>query len=283
MSGAVPNDETDKMCVWWLSRGTFHDTGFSLFEVMTALAILALVSSSVLVVIDRCVISATDSALRMDAFKLARENMEEILAADSVTETVEYGTSDAYGDMAWQTVVEAFPEPATGNMWIRAISSAEYVDSAGETQTVELEHWIAELTDQQADQLAGQQDLDELAAEQLVETLEDAAEYAGVDVETFKQWVENGMLTTEDGAFIRYNIDFYVRSNGDPSAEDRARQVESIEELAMSLRTRGQEQDPTSGSRQGADGIDPTTGLPYEKLEQMEIGEVIELLKDRQK
>ena len=42
--------------------------GFSLPEVVAALIILGLVSSSVLVVINRCMVSAANSALRMQAF-----------------------------------------------------------------------------------------------------------------------------------------------------------------------------------------------------------------------
>lgn len=265
------------------ARQGFRGKGFSLLEVLTALAILAFASSSVLFVINRCVVSATDSALRTQAFQVARENLEKILASDSVTETVEYGTGDRYPDISWRTVIEAFAEPVTGKMWVRAVCTAEYMGPTGETQTVELEHWIAELTDQQADQLTGEDDLEQLATEQLIATAEEAAEYAGVNTETIEQWVENGLATTEDGAFIKYNLDLYVRSNGNPTQQDRARQVESIAELAMSLRARQGEADETSGTLRGSDGKDPTTGLPYEQLEQMDIGEVMEVLKERQK
>ena len=53
---------------------------FTLFEVIIALAILALVSSSVLVVIDRCVASMADSTLQMQAFEVARELLVVVLA-----------------------------------------------------------------------------------------------------------------------------------------------------------------------------------------------------------
>ena len=257
--------------------------GFTLLEVLTALAILAFVSSSVLVVVDRCVIAAADSTLRMEAFTLARENMEKILTSNSVSETVEYGVSDTNANISWQTVIEAFSEPVEGTMWVRAVCSAEFKDTAGETQTVKLEHWLAELTQQQADQLSGQEDLEQLAVEQLIETPEEAAQYAGVSAETIGQWVEDGLLTTDDGLFIKYNLDIYKRSQGSPSEQDKADQVESIEDLALSLRS-GQEGDAErSGAEQGADGVDPLTGLPYEELEKKDIREVMELLQKRQK
>ena len=80
---------------------------FSLIETVAALAILALISTSVLVVINRCIASAADSALRMQAFEVARENMEKLLVLDSVGEKVEYGSSETNPDIQWQTAVES--------------------------------------------------------------------------------------------------------------------------------------------------------------------------------
>ena len=119
---------------------------FSLVEVLTALAILALISSSVLVVINRCMASAANSTWKMQAFEVARENMEKLLCSNSVTETVEYGSSDKYADIQWQSTVEMFYEPITVRMWIRAVCSAQYTDTDGQPQTVELTHWITDLT-----------------------------------------------------------------------------------------------------------------------------------------
>jgi type II secretory pathway pseudopilin PulG len=119
---------------------------FSLIEAMTALVILALISSSVLVVIDRCVISAADSDLRMQAFEVARENMETLLAGNSAPLSVEYGSSDKYPGIQWQTTVETFDEPVTRQQWLRGVCSAEYTDSGGEVQTVELTHWLSDLS-----------------------------------------------------------------------------------------------------------------------------------------
>jgi len=259
-----------------------EQAGFTLLEVLTALAVLGLVSSSVLVVVSRCVSSATDSALRMEAFELARENMEAILVRDSVEESVDYGRSEKYPDVTWQTVIEAFPEPVNGEMWIRAVCSGEYLDSKGESQKVELVHWIAALTDQQVEQILDDEDLERLEVEQMIPTAEDAAEYAGIDADALALWVENGLVTTRDGQFIRYNIDLFTKSQGDPSAEEKARQVTSIEELAMALRTMQKGANQASDESDGA-GVDPLTGVPYEELEKMDIGEVVELLRQKQK
>jgi prepilin-type N-terminal cleavage/methylation domain-containing protein len=258
--------------------------GFSLLEVMVALAILALVTSSVLIVVDRCLGSASDSALRMEAFQLARENMEKILSSNSVEEKVDYGNSEKYPDISWQTVIEAFSEPISGKMWIRAVCSAEYLDSTGEKQTVDLEHWITELTDQEANQLAGEPgSIEELTAEQVLETADAAAEYAGVEVETIEKWVEEGLVTMQDGAFLKHNLDVYVRSDGKPTAEERKQQVKSIEELAAMLKVQQDEgEEPTDRVRR-SDGTDRLTGLPQEQLDNMGVGDVMKLLRDQKR
>jgi prepilin-type N-terminal cleavage/methylation domain-containing protein len=220
--------------------------GFTLLEVLTALAILALTTSSVLVVISRNVDSAADSARRMEAFQLARENMERILTSSSVTETVEFGTSERYPDISWRTVVEAFPEPVNGAMWLRAVCTADYTDCLGETQTVELVHWLMPLSDQQLEQFNENEDLTTLASEQLIDDIEGAARHAGVDVATIQQWLDNGLQTTSEGAFIRYNLDLFVRSQGNPSPSVLTQQVNSIEELATVLGRSSQGQDDTT-------------------------------------
>lgn len=254
---------------------------FTLLEVVTSLVILAFASSSVLIVMNRCMATAANSAFQTEAFRIARENLEKLLASDTLSEQVEYGTSDRYPDIAWRTVVEAFSEPATGQMWLRAVCSAEYIDSLGETQTVELVHWITPLTDQQAEQLLGEEDLETLAAEQLLGTVEEAAGYAGVDAETIGKWIENGLLVTQDGAFIKHNLDIYIRSQGNPTEEEKDLQVESIEVLALTREGAADEAGSESDVRRGNDGVDPATGLPYDQLEKMEVGEVLELLRNR--
>ena len=243
---------------------------FSLVEVVTALIILDLVFVSVLAVINRCVISTTNSALQMQAFEVARENMETLLSEDSVQETVEYGTSDKYPAIQWQTVVETFYEPISASMWLRGICSAEYTDASGQNQKVELTHWLTGLTQEQLAQIMNQQDEESFKA-QLLETVEDAAEYAGVESDVIEQWINDGMLTTDDGLFIKSNLDLYKRTGGNPSPEEKSQQISSAADLAK--------QNPA----QGQQNIDPKTGLPYDELEKKDVSEIWDLLKSRQR
>jgi prepilin-type N-terminal cleavage/methylation domain-containing protein len=236
--------------------------GFSLMEVAMAVIILGLICSSVLVVIDRCVDSAAKSALRMRAFEVARENMENLLASASVKESVEYGQSEKYPDIEWQTVVETFYEPITARMWIRGVCSAGYNDPNEQEQTIELTHWLTDVTKEQMLQLEqrGEDELGDMAAE-LIETLEDAADYAGVDVETIEQWLQNGLLTTDDGSFIKDNLDLYKRSNGNPSEEEKNQQVKSIADLKNKKSMLDQGESADEQAQQ--DEVDPKTGLTY--------------------
>jgi hypothetical protein len=205
----------------------------------------------------------------MHAFEVARENMETLLSKDSVKETFDSGTSDKYPEIEWETVVETFYEPITSSMWLRGVCTAQYIDASGKEQAVELIHWLTGLTKEQLLQIMNQQD-EELLAAQLLETIEEAAEYANVDSQTIEQWIENGMLTTEDGFFIKINLDIYMQTDGNPSPEDKNRQISSMAELS------GQH------AGQGQGDIDPKTGLPYEELEKMDISQIWEILKERQ-
>jgi prepilin-type N-terminal cleavage/methylation domain-containing protein len=252
--------------------GRRPDAGFTLLEVLAALAILGLASSSVLIVIDRCVSSASDSALRLEAFDLARENLEKILVSDTVAETVDYGTSDRYPDISWQTIIEGFPEPVTGQMWVRAVCSAEYIDSTGQTRTVELVHWLTQLSDQQAGQLVDQKDLEKLGMEQLLKTDQEAAKYAKVDTDALGQWIENGLLKTDEDMFLKHNLDVFVQAQGNPTPEQKAQQVKSLEELALKLRTEMKELE-----QNGA------TGLSNQELEKMSPDQIMDLVNKRLK
>jgi len=147
----------------WYFRKTIKDhrrliatAGFSLIEVMTALIILAMICSSVLVIINRCMASVVDSQMQIRAFEVARENMERILSLESVTEMVDYGSSDKYPDIRWENTIEIFEEPQSRQSWVRAICSAEYTDTVGEPQKIEFEHWLNQLTAKQQEQYAEQ-------------------------------------------------------------------------------------------------------------------------------
>ncbi len=266
------------------SRRRAVRAGTLLIEVLAALVILAFVCSSVVIVVDQCVVSAADSSLRMEAFQLARENMEKVLASDTVTETVEYGRSDIYPDLSWQTQIESFSEPMTQKMWIRVVCSADYTDSEGQKQTIKLEHWITELTDQQANQLEGQpQSVEELAAEQVLKTPEEAAQYADVDVETIQKWIDGGLVTMEDGTFLKHNLDIFIRSDGKPMGAEKGLQAKSIEDLAKLLKLKEGGEGENADTPQGPGGTDRLTGLPQDQLDKMSVGDTMRLLKDRKK
>jgi len=267
--------------------------GFSLIEATTALMILAFISTSVLVVINRCMASAADSTLRMQAFEVARENMEKLLTANSVKETAEFGTSNKYPEIRWQTVVESFYEPITQRVWVRGVCSTEYTDTAGETQTIELTHWLTDVSKQQLLELLKQHQKEEeqiatMVAAMVINTTEEAAEYAGVEVETIEQWVDNGMLTTEDGSFVKNNIDVFKESNGNPPPEAKSQQVESVQELTEQARQKTLETKPTDETKSDKpetstdddwlNDIDPVTGLTYEEVMQMDFWEIWELI-----
>jgi len=125
---------------------SLRPAGFSLLEVVVALGVLAAICSSVLVVINRSIAATIDSQTKMEAFRLVRENLEKVLAADSVTLMSEMGVSDTNPDIQWQTVVETFMPPVGTKMWLQAVCSVTYTDSKGEQQTIELTHWLTELS-----------------------------------------------------------------------------------------------------------------------------------------
>lgn len=256
---------------------------FTLLEVTVALSILAIISSSVLVVISRCVASSANSTLRMQAFEVARENMEKLLASDSVRESIDYGYSLRYPDIAWQTVVETFYEPITARMWIRGVCSAEYKDAEGQQQNVELTHWLTDLSKDQLLQMINKDDA-ELWESQLIETMEEAAEYSDVGVETIEEWLDDGMLTAEDGSFVRHNLDIFKLNDGNPSEEDKKLQIQS----QIDLQYLSQKQDMTQGQNAGEvqgwdDEIDEKTGLTYGELDKMSVIEVMEIMEEKRR
>ncbi|MEN6333170.1 MAG: hypothetical protein ABFE01_02855, partial [Phycisphaerales bacterium] len=113
--------------------------------------------------------------------------------------------------------------------------------------------------------------------EQTLTTAADAAKYAKVNAETLQQWVDNGLLMTEEGGFLKYNLDLFIESNGEPSEQDKGKQVESIEELAFTLRT--EENVAEDGADQSALEKDQSS----EREEKKDAGEIAERLKQRQK
>ena len=268
-----------------------REKAFTLAETVAALVILAFISTSVLVVINRSMASAVDSVLRMQAFEVARKNMEELLSSDSVEESVEYGNSEMYPDIQWETVVESFYVPLDKKMWIQAICSAEYTDSEGQVQTVEITHWLTDVSKAELLKILAQQQ-DELA-EQIIETLEEAAVYAGIDEQTIQQWVDNGMLLTEDGQYIMSQLDLYRDTDGNPTIEDRKRLAILDEDLISPTGKRVEPGKPLGpGTPRRADEPRQTTRAPRQpsrpdeeliggytraELERMPIEQIIEI------
>jgi hypothetical protein len=257
---------------------------------MASVALLAFIGASVWLVLERCTASAADSIQRMRAFEIAHENMEKILGSDAVQEKNEYGISEKFQDIRWQTSVESFSEPTTSHMWARAVCSAEYTDSGGETKSVELTHWLTRLTDAQSQELTARLAAQEkLLVKHIITTEELAAEYAGVDAKTIQQWVKNGMPMTESGEYLKPWLDLYLQTNGNPTEQDRQDTLTEYPELSATkpkkatqdgLITPGSKSPatPESQVQPGSDSSNPETTTP-EKLDpqsQKEINEMME-------
>ncbi|MBN2588658.1 MAG: hypothetical protein JXA96_02260 [Sedimentisphaerales bacterium] len=247
--------------------------GFTLIEAIASTALLAFIISSTWVVIDRCVASTSNSIIKMQAFEVARENLETILVRESIKEKAEFGTSERYPGIEWETIIETFYEPINSQMWLRAICTAFYYDTNGEQKSVELEHWLTGLNKNQLLQiLMRQEDGMEDLSSQLIETIEDAAEYAGVSAETIEEWLDKGMKMTEDDFFTTTNLDLFKLNDGNPSEEDIENlQISSSEDLSRIK----MQQNKTNMK----DEIDPKTGLTYGQMEQMDIQEIWDVLK----
>jgi len=240
--------------------------GFTLMEGMAAVALLAFICTSVWLVIDRSIMSAADSAQRMRAFEIARDNMEKLLGSAVVTESTEFGESEKYPDIRWQTTIEVFDLPVETGMWARAVCSAEYSDSSGENKTVVLESWLTGLTKQQMQELMNREELKkQMLAEHILATEDLAAEYAGVSVETIRQWVTNGMPLTENGEYLKPWLGLYLQTGGHPSEDEKQSVLNEYPEIASI----GQEQNDTGEEMPDESG---------EQIDQEQLMEDINLL-----
>lgn len=132
--------------------------GFTFVEVVAAAALLTIMISSVLVMMNRFVGSVSDMRHRQEAFELARSNMETLLSESKLSDIHDSGESEINPDIQWETIVEPFYEPYKGRMWIRAVCSGSFINSKDEEEKVELEHWITNLTATQIKQILAQQD-----------------------------------------------------------------------------------------------------------------------------
>ena len=123
--------------------------GFTLVEVAVSIFILGIIISTSMVLLDRYMNTATNADLKMKAFHIARGNMENLLAVKEVTDYTDFGTSEEYPEIEYETNVESFYEPLTSRMWMRATCSASYIDTADEKQTVELTNWLTDVSKKQ--------------------------------------------------------------------------------------------------------------------------------------
>jgi prepilin-type N-terminal cleavage/methylation domain-containing protein len=135
--------------------------GFTLVEVAAALVLLGLLLGSTLTLMNRYVDTVIDMQLRQQAFEMARSNMERLLSENTLSDRDDYGTDEFHPELDWEMLVEPFYEPVTNRMWIRAVCLAGYMDTKGQRQDVELEHWITNLTKEQIRQILAQQKAEE--------------------------------------------------------------------------------------------------------------------------
>jgi type II secretory pathway component PulJ len=233
-------------------------SAFTLPEAMAAVVLLAFITASVWTVLERCSIAAVNTTQQMRAFEVARENMESLLVLDTVEETTEYGISEKHPDIQWETTVESFTDPATSSMWVQAVCKAEYLDAAGEVQSVELTHWLTALSQQQMDKLKSQEDeLEEF----IIETEVEAADYAGVEVDDIRQWVADGMCMTESGFYLIPWLDLYEATDGKPSNLDKQQLLLDYPELVGVCSSAPTTPSPPVGDDSDADD-DPTLEPP---------------------
>jgi prepilin-type N-terminal cleavage/methylation domain-containing protein len=245
------SDERPLLTTYRGRRATRH--GFTLVESMAAVTLLAFIGAGIWLVVERCSLSATDSTQRMRAFETARDNMEKLLVASNVEESTEYGTSEKFPDICWQTTVETFYQPVDAKMWIRAVASADYTDSAGQTQTISLTNWLTELSDEQVNQLAERKALLEKVLEKhLIDDEEFAAQYAGVTADTVRTWVRNGMPTF-DKAYIKPWLDLYLQTNGQPTDLDKERLIAKYPELSTTVSKKNQLDQTESATDTGSE------------------------------
>jgi Tfp pilus assembly protein PilV len=135
--------------------------GFSLIETLAALGILAVTSATMFVVIDRAVDATANMTMQRKAFEVARENMEKILAGSTATENSEFGITDRYPNIEWHTATESFYEPITSQMWVRAVSTADYYDTDDKQQSIEFTHWLTNLSQKEIQKMLTDDEKDE--------------------------------------------------------------------------------------------------------------------------
>jgi len=141
---------------WDSKNNTLRRKAFTMIEVSVALIILGMITATVLVIINKAVDTVVFWQAKMQAFEIARENIEQLLSRPSVTDVLEYGTSQTNPDINWETTIESFYEPVTNRMWMRAVCAAEFTDTQGQPQKIELTQWLTGLNKKQVFQILDQ-------------------------------------------------------------------------------------------------------------------------------
>jgi prepilin-type N-terminal cleavage/methylation domain-containing protein len=179
-----------------LKRSVTAESGFTLMEVTTALFLLSIILTSVMVLMNRYVDAVMDMRLRQEAFELARSNMETLLTENRLSNKADFGTSELNPAIDWSTIVEPFYEPVTNRMWIRAICTSEFLDSKQDYEEIKLEHWITSLTAAQVKQILAQQEAEDeymklLQADELTDIEKTTLAYLeaqGLDVDAYNDF-----------------------------------------------------------------------------------------------
>ena len=112
-------------------------------------------------------------------------------------------------------------------------------------------------------------------AQHIIETEELAAEYAGIDVETIRQWIQNGMPRTQYQAYLKPWLDLYLQTDGRPTEQDKQNVLSQYPELATAGQRKpapGQQTTPGPDSLQSPEtpelpaDLDPETRRIFEQL-----------------
>ena len=169
---------------------------FTLIEVSIALVVLGMIAASVLVIVNRAIETVVLWQTKMQAFDIARENMEKILSQSSVSDMVEYGASETNPDITWETTIESFYEPVTNNLWVRAVCDAKFVDSEGGEQKIELTHWLTSLSKDQVKEVLEQKQREDSYQASASENPQDTGQNqdAGQNQDPSAAWKEMGKL-----------------------------------------------------------------------------------------
>jgi hypothetical protein len=186
-----------RMCHFRNNLKNGRRSAFTLVEVAVTILVVALIVGSAMTILDRLVGAMADMHLRGEAFEIARQKMEGLLSETNISDKSEYGTSDLYPEIQWQTVVEPFYEPINNTMWIRAVCSAGFNDSKGQYQSIDLEHWITNLSAELIRQIVQQQKTEQEYLDLLSDTEASAIEettiaylaQAGLDVDKYTDFL----------------------------------------------------------------------------------------------